>query len=268
MSVNTVPAPMLKSAPPLSERLPQLPAIITAIVIFGLWEASIHLFHIPQYVAPAPSDVLAELVKQRSLLLQNLLPTLLEALGGFVLGTTVAVALAVLMVRSRIVERSLFPIAVFIHTVPILAIAPILVLLFGTGYTPKVLIAAMLCFFPMLVNMVRGLNAISPQAFELMKILSATDWEIFRKLRFPSSMPFFFAALRVTAPTSVIGAIVGEWLGSDRGLGAIILQATYNFRAPLLYATIFLATAVSMTMFWLAGYIERRVVTWRTADTH
>jgi NitT/TauT family transport system permease protein len=268
MSANTVPAPPIKSAAPLSEVLPQLPAIVTAVVLFGAWEFSIHLFHIPQYVAPAPSEVLVELFKQRRLLAQNVAPTLLEGLGGFAIGTSVAVALAILMVRSRILERSLFPIAVFIHTVPILAIAPILVLLFGTGYTPKVLIAAMLCFFPMLVNMVRGLNAISPQAFELMKILSASDWEIFRKLRFPSSVPFFFSALRVTAPTSIIGAIVGEWLGSDRGLGAIILQATYNFRAPLLYATIFIATAASMTMFWLVGYVERRVVTWQSADTH
>jgi NitT/TauT family transport system permease protein len=166
------------------------------------------------------------------------------------------------------VEKCFYPIAVFIQSVPMLAIAPILVLLFGTGYTPKVTIAALICFFPTLVNMVRGLKAVNPQAFELMRILSASNSEIFFKLRLPSSLPFLFAALKVTAPSAMIGAIVGEWIGSRYGLGAMILEATYNFRAPMLYATIFVATAIAMAMFGLVGMVERRIIRWRVGEVY
>jgi NitT/TauT family transport system permease protein len=244
------------------------PALLTLIVIVVVWEGAIRLFHVPDYIAPAPSVVATELVRQLPNLAVNVVPTLLEALGGFAIGNLSAVLIAVAMVRSRFVEKCFYPIAVFIQSVPMLAIAPILVLLFGTGYTPKVTIAALICFFPTLVNMVRGLKAINPQAFELMRILSASNSEIFFKLRLPSSLPFLFAALKVTAPSAMIGAIVGEWIGSRYGLGAMILEATYNFRAPMLYATIFVATAIAMAMFGIVGLVERRIIRWRVGDVY
>jgi NitT/TauT family transport system permease protein len=244
------------------------PALLTLLVIVALWEGTIRFFHVPDYIAPAPSVVAAELIRQLPNLAVNVVPTLLEALGGFAIGNLSAVLIAVAMVRSPFVEKCFYPIAVFIQSVPMLAIAPILVLLFGTGYTPKVTIAALICFFPTLVNMVRGLKAVNSQAFELMRILSASNSEIFFKLRLPSSLPFLFAALKVTAPSAMIGAIVGEWIGSRYGLGAMILEATYNFRAPMLYATIFVATAIAMAMFGLVGMVERRIIRWRVGEVY
>jgi len=181
---------------------------------------------------------------------------------GFFAGNLAAVLIAVAFVHSRTVERAFFPIAVFINTIPILAIAPILVLILGPGLSAKVVIAALICFFPTLVNMVRGLQAISPQALELARILSASKSEVFWKMRLQSSLPFLFSALRIAATTSVIGAIVGEWVGATRGLGALIIEATFNFNSPLLYATVFLSSGLSVLMFALVALTERLVIRW------
>ena len=148
-----------------------------------------------------------------------------------------------------------------------LAKAPILVLIFGLGITSKVVIAAFICFFPTLANMVRGLQSVNPQSLELMRVLSASRAEIFWKLRVPSSLPFLFSALKIASTTSVLGAIVGEWIGADLGLGALIIEATHNFRSPLLYATIFVASGWAVVFFAVVSFVERRVVTWKPAET-
>ena len=234
----------------------------TAIGLLVIWEAGVWLFQIPAYIAPAPSDVGRTLVEDWPLLMKNFWPTFLESVLGFLFGNTAAILIAIAFVHSRTVERAFFPIAVFINTIPILAIAPILVLIFGAGLTAKVVIAALICFFPTLVNMVRGLQSVSPQTLDLARILSASKSEIFWKIRLPSSLPFLFSALRIAATTCVIGAIVGEWVGADRGLGALIIDSTFNFRSSLLYATVFLSSGLSVMLFTLVIIAERRIVRW------
>jgi NitT/TauT family transport system permease protein len=234
----------------------------TAIALVAIWQLGVRLFEVPTYIAPAPSDVAGAFYSKFPILMKNFWPTLLEALAGFFVGNLAAILIAVGFVHSRRVEQAFFPIAVFINTIPILAVAPILVLIFGPGLTAKVVIAALICFFPTLVNMVRGLEAVSPQALELARILSASKSEIFWKMRLPSSLPFLFSALRIAATTSVIGAIVGEWVGSDLGLGALILDSTFNFNSPLLYATVFLSSGLSVLLFAAVALAERLVIRW------
>ena len=236
--------------------------LATAAGLIALWQLGVRAFAVPTYIAPAPSDVATTLVDKFPLLMQNFWPTLFESIAGFAVGNIAAILIAVAFVHSRNVERAFFPIAVFINTIPILAIAPILVLIFGPGLTAKVVIAALICFFPTLVNMVRGLQSISPQALELARILSASKSEVFWKMRLPSSLPFLFSALKISATTSVIGAIVGEWVGADRGLGALIIDATFNFNSPLLYATVFMSSGLSVLMFALVSLAERWIVRW------
>ena len=156
----------------------------------------------------------------------------------------------------------------FVNTIPIIAVAPILVLIFGNGFTPKIIIAALICFFPTLVNMVRGLKAVSPATIDLMRVLSASKAEIFWKVRLQSSLPFLFAALKIASTTCVIGAIVGEWIGSNFGLGSLIIEATYNFRSSLLYATVLIAALWAVTLFSIVSLAERRFVTWKTGAVH
>jgi NitT/TauT family transport system permease protein len=169
--------------------------LLTAVGLILLWEAGVRGFSVPSYIAPAPSDIARTLVSDFPLLMRNFWPTLFESLLGFAVGNLGAVLIAIAFVHNKTVEKAFFPIAVFVNTVPILAIAPILVLIFGGGLTAKVVIAALICFFPTLVNMVRGLEAVTPQVMELARILSASKWEIFWKIRLPSSLPFLFAAL-------------------------------------------------------------------------
>ena len=239
------------------------PAIIAAVGILVLWQLIVTVFGVPTYIAPSPVQVLQVFVEQGDILWLNFWPTLLEAVAGFALGNTIAVLLAVWFVHNRLAERAFYPIAVFINTIPIIAIAPILVLMLGNGYAPKIVIAALICFFPTLVNMVRGLKAVSPQMLELMRVLSASDREILWKIRLQSSLPFLFAALKIASTTCVIGAIVGEWIGSNYGLGSLIIEATYNFRAPLLYATVILGAGLAVAFFVTTTLIERRVLKWK-----
>lgn len=236
--------------------------LATAAGLIALWQIGVRAFGVPTYIAPAPSDVAATFYAKFPLLMQNFWPTLFESVAGFAVGNIAAILIAVAFVHSRNVERAFFPIAVFVNTIPILAIAPILVLIFGPGITAKVVIAGLICFFPTLVNMVRGLQSVSPQALELARILSATKAEVFWKMRLPSSLPFLFSALKISATTSVIGAIVGEWVGADKGLGALIIDATFNFNSPLLYATVFMSSGLSVLMFALVSLAERWIVRW------
>lgn len=234
----------------------------TAVALLLVWQVGVRLFGVPSYIAPAPSDVAMTFVKDFPTLMANFWPTLVEAVLGFLVGNLVAVLIAIAFVHSRLVERAFFPLAVFINTIPILAIAPILVLIFGSGLTAKVMIAALICFFPTLVNMVRGLNSASPQILELTRVLSASKSEVFWKVRLPSSLPFLFSALKIAATTCVIGAIVGEWVGANLGLGALILDATFNFRSALLYATVFLSSGLSVLLFVIVTLAERLIVRW------
>ena len=243
-------------------------AIVAALGLLAAWQLGAWAFGLPIYIAPTPWQVAQALVAELPILLRNFLPTAVESFIGFVVGNAAAILLAVVFVHSKRLEAAFYPIAVFVNTIPVLAKAPILVLIFGLGITSKVVIAAFICFFPTLANMVRGLQSVNPQSLELMRVLSASRAETFWKLRVPSSLPFLFSALKIASTTSVLGAIVGEWIGADLGLGALIIEATHNFRSPLLYATIFVASGWAVVFFAVVSFVERRVVTWKPAESH
>jgi len=244
----------------------RLPPVVAALGLLAAWQLGAWAFGLPIYIAPTPIQVARTLVTELPVLLRNFGPTAVESLIGFLIGNTVAILVAVVFVHSKRLEAAFYPIAVFINTIPVLAKAPILVLIFGLGMTSKIVIAAFICFFPTLANMVRGLQSVNPPSLELMRVLSASRAEVFWKLRVPSSLPFLFSALKIASTTSVLGAIVGEWIGADLGLGALIIEATHNFRSPLLYATIFLASGWAVVFFAVIGFFERRVVTWKPGE--
>jgi len=170
---------------------------------------------------------------------------------------------ATLFVHNRRLQEIFFPVVVMFNSIPVVAKAPILVLIMGNGVEPKIAIAALVCFFPTLVNGVRGLEAVNPQAMELMRVLSASKREIFFKLRVFSALPFLFSALRIAASMSVIGAVVGEWIGATQGIGAMIIQATYNFDSALLYAAIIMSAVLSGTFFMVIVGLERWIIRWQ-----
>lgn len=234
--------------------------ILGAISIVAAWQFLIPLAGIPPYIVPTPVTIAEVFQKQWPLLFSNLWPTMVESVAGFLIGNTVAVLMAIVFVYSRVVQAAYFPVVLFFNTIPILALAPIIILIFGLGMLPKIIIAAVICFFPTLVNMIRGLSSASSSEQELLRILSATPWETFWRLRLPRSLPMLFSSLRIASTTAVIGAIVGEWIGSDKGIGALIIQATFNYRAGQLYAAIVLSSSMAICLFLIVVFIEKKVI--------
>ena len=272
----SVPADTLSSAPQLDDeqaryrdarrrerwRRRAMPAL-GIIGLLLLWWAVVVIFQVKPFIAPSPGAVLQTLYIKRDVLLANLLPTAGEALGGLLIGNLAAIGLATVFVHYRRLQEIFFPVVVMFNSIPVVAKAPILVLIMGNGVEPKIAIAALVCFFPTLVNGVRGLEAVNPQAMELMRVLSASKREIFFKLRVFSALPFLFSALRIAASMSVIGAVVGEWIGATQGIGAMIIQATYNFDSALLYAAIIMSAVLSGTFFMVIVGLERWIIRWQ-----
>ncbi|QKD04197.1 ABC transporter permease [Mesorhizobium loti] len=245
---------------PLSPQLAIALPVLGAASLLLAWQYLLPLLGVPAYIVPTPTAIFGVFQKNFALLMDNLRPTLIEALAGFVIGNLAAVLLAVLFVHNRILQATYFPIVLFFNTIPILALSPIIILIFGLGMTPKIVIAAVICFFPTLVNMIRGLDSAGDNEHELFRVLSATRWEIFWGLRLPRALPMLFSSLRIASATAVIGAIVGEWIGSDNGLGALIIQASFNYQSDRLYAAIVLSSCLSIVLFCAVVLVERRVI--------
>jgi NitT/TauT family transport system permease protein len=223
------------------------------LAALAAWWAIVAGLHVQTFIAPSPLLVLDTMVAKRGLLWANVLPTALEAGGGFVLGN---------------LRAMLFPVMLAINAIPTVAKAPILVLILGNGIEPRLTIAALVCFFPTLVNVVRGLEAVPPQAMDLMRVLSASRSEIFWRLRLFTALPHLFSALRISASLAVIGAVVGEWIGTTEGVGALIIQAMYDFDSPLMYAAIVLSATLSGVFFLVVVAVERMTLHWQPQERH
>lgn len=245
-----------------------MPVLLTTIGLVAAWQIGVTVFKVPTFMVPSPWEIVLAFRENAPILWKNFLPTLLEASLGFIFGNLIAILLAIWFVHSTVAERAIYPIAVFIKAIPIIALAPILVLIFGNGIAPKIIIAGLICFFPTLVNMVQGLKSVSPAMLDLMRVLSANKREVLWKVQLPASLPFLFAALKIAATSSVMGAIVAEWIGSSFGLGALIIEATYNFRSPLLYATVVIAALTAVVLFSIVSLVETKVVRWKPAAAH
>lgn len=239
-----------------------LPLVLLSLII-GAWQAAAVGFHWPDYFIPSPATIAHTLWHDRATILTNVVPTVEEAAGGFVLGNVAALLMAIMFVHARTAERAIYPLAIAIQSIPIVAIAPILVVTLGTGYTSKVVMTAIISFFPTLVNTLRGLDAIEPSLVELFQSVHASAWEVLIKLRLPNALPYIFVALRITASASVIGAIIAEWVGAQQGLGFLVINSTYQFDTPLLWATLVVSSALVLIAYALTALVERIAVPWQ-----
>lgn len=243
------------------------PAIALFFLVVVIWEAAVILLEVPRFLLPAPTVIAARIVEDRAMLWENLEVTMIAALAGFALGIAVAWALSVVFLYSRILERALFPWAIIIKTIPILAIAPLLTIWLGFGIAPKIAIAAIASFFPILVNTVRGLNAVDRQALELMRLLGASRWETIVHIRLFTSLPYTFAALKISSGIAVIGAIVAEFTGANLGIGTIIVTAGYRQDAAMLFSAIFVSCIATIALFYVVVLAERLLLYWPDAKT-
>jgi NitT/TauT family transport system permease protein len=241
---------------------PIFPTVIGFVIVLGVWEAWVHLTDVKPYLVPAPSTVAQRLYADPIFFAREGLRTVEGAMLGFATGGAVAFLLASVMAQTRFLERSIFPLAILIKVTPIVAIAPLLTIWFGFGLLPKVFIAALVVFFPIMVNALSGFRAVNPNALALFESLAASRWEVFFKLRVPSSLPYLFAAFRFSIPLSVIGAVVAEWFSGDRGLGAVIYIANNRLDMATCFAGVFSLALIGVALFLLTVAVERRVLFW------
>lgn len=235
---------------------------LIVLLTFVLWEAGVRLTGTPTYLIPAPSAVLVYLAQHPTTLLQAAGVTLLEALAGLGLGTIVGLALAVLINFWSRLEQGVMSLAILIKSTPIIAIAPILTIWLGFGAAPKVIVTALLTFFPVLINALSGFRATDRAIVEWMRSLDATPREIFIHARWPAARPYLFAALRVVGPLSLVGAVVAEWMGASGGLGRTMWLAYTNLNMPSLFAAVFVLTMMSTAVYQGIVILERRLLFW------
>ena len=251
-------------APTLSDKLKAHPEWLLTpavfIVFIALWEAIIHFYEVPIYIMPAPSNVALALANTHYL--DNALTTLSEALLGFLLAAFAGVALGALIAQFPLLEKTLYPYLIAIQTTPKIAVAPLFIMWFGFGMTSKVIIAGTIAFFPILVNVISGLRSTDPARIELMRSLRATRWQIFTMVRLPGALPMIFAGLNVAIIFSILGAIVGEFLGSRKGLGNAIMQMNVNLDTAGVFATLFVLSMIGVSLHLLMGYLQRKALFW------
>ncbi len=252
----------------LRDRVRQwIPPLMLVAILLGLWEGAVSVLGVPPYILPAPSTIAGTFFRQFPLLLRSAAATGLEILMGLALGGLGGLMLAVAIHHSRLVARSVQPFIIASQMIPVFAIAPLLIVWFGYGLWPKVAVAALIGFFPVVVNEVDGLRSASPEAIDLFRTLGASRWQVFTKLLFPASLPSLLSGMKVAATLSVVGATIGEWVGARQGLGYLMLQANAMLRVDLVFAAILMLTLIGLLLFAAFRIIERYVLRWRTTGT-
>jgi NitT/TauT family transport system permease protein len=196
---------------------------VTVVAFLGVWQLLVTLFNVPTWLLPSPVTIWFTFVKEAPMLVRHVVATGTGAVGGLIIGSLAGLVLAIVMVRSRLIERILMPLLVIDQSIPKMALAPIFVIWFGAGMASRVFIAIVISFFPMIVNAVRGMKSVDTRLNQLMDTLSASPWTVLRKVRLPNAVPHIFAGLKVAVPLAVIGAVVAEFMQADSGLGYVVL---------------------------------------------
>jgi NitT/TauT family transport system permease protein len=240
--------------------------IASLVGMLVLWEAACKVLNVPAFIVPTPSAILSESWAARARFLDNSWVTLYETLAGFGLSIVIGVPLAVALVYSPILRSAVYPLLVVTQSVPKVAIAPVLLLMMGHGELPKIFVAFLVAFFPIVVDTATGLAATPPDLLDLSRSYRASQLKIFLKVRFPMALPFIFSGLKVAITLAVIGAVVGEFVGSDRGLGYVILSATAYWKADVAFGAMILLSIMAVILFSLVSLAERLICPWYTDE--
>lgn len=238
------------------------------VIVVALWEVVVRAWKIPAFLAPAPSAIVESLAGgfRSRLYLEHFWVTLYEAMFGFVIAAASGIALGTVIAQFRVVERTLYPYLVALQTLPKIAIAPLIIVWFGFGISSKIIIAATVAFFPVLVNVIVGLKTIDQGKLDLMRSLKASRWQTFRLVQFPNALPFVFAGLDIAIVFSVLGAIVGEFVGAQRGLGNLILQFNVSLDIAGVFAVLLLLSVMGVVLHLVMQAVQRRIIFWAEPD--
>lgn len=244
----------------------QLMPVLTLLLLLAAWEAFVAIFEIRSYLLPAPSEVFAALLKHIRLLWRASLFTVQNMLVGYFLAVVLGVLLALPIAFSSLMQRTVYPVMVMSQLVPKVALAPIFVVWFGFGMLPKVLVVFLLSFFAVVLNGVSGLRSIDPEIISLTRSTGASALDTFLKVRLPHALPAFFTGFKLAAISATVGAVIGEFIGSDRGLGYTILTANGDLQTDLSFASIVMLTILGLILYYAVELIERLAIPWHVSQ--
>ncbi|MCD6400507.1 MAG: ABC transporter permease [Anaerolineales bacterium] len=265
MDKETIPQELLdqRKSDKFNELLRKRLLPVIGITIFlVIWEVAVRILELPSYLLPTPSEIAITMVERFHDLLQNSWVTAYEMLLGYFLAIAIGVPLAIAITASKTFDNFITPILLFFQTVPKISLAPLFLVWFGVGTMPKVLVAFLISFFPIVIDTAVGLRSISPDMIDLAKSMGATKQQIFTRFRLPTSLPYMFSGLKVASTLAVVGAVVGEFVGADKGLGYMLLVANSNLQTALMFGTIVALTVQGLILFYIIQFLETMLIPW------
>ena len=236
--------------------------LLLMFLILAAWEALVRLFEVPTFVLPTPTQIVAAIFLDRAIIFSQLKVTLFEILSGYLLAAVVGFCLSLAILYSNAFRRGVLPLIVASQTIPVIAIAPILVIWFGYNAAPRIIITALVAFFPLTVAIVTGLHSLEPQLINFFRSLNASEYQIFLKLRLPAALPNIFAGLKVASTLAVIGATISEWVGASEGLGYLMAQDSAQLNTTRVFSSLVVLGVLGMTFFATVGLVEKLMMPW------
>jgi len=239
--------------------------LVTVLLLIVAWHFAVIVFHIPTYLLPAPEMVLERLASDWSFILKHSWVTIYETIGGFLLSIVIGVPLAIILVASPTIDRALMPLLVLSQTFPKIALAPLIIIWFGLGLFPKLLVSFLVAFFPVLISTVVGMRAVEIEMLELARSMRASMFQIFWKFRIPFALPNLFAGMKVAIAFAIVGAIIGEWVGANQGLGYLLLQSNANLDTALLFSVLVVLLVLGVVFYYAVEWLERMLLPWHAS---
>lgn len=239
-----------------------LPPAALLVGAVGIWELAARTLGIERYILPAPSEIATALARDRSLLASDAWVTVREIALGFTIAVAAGLGVALLLHLSRALRTAAYPLLIASQTLPVIVLAPILVIMFGYDIRPKLAIVALICFFPIAVNALDGLRSVDRDLLKMMRSLDASRWSMLTRVELPAALPFAFSGAKVAASVAAIGAVFGEWVGSDAGLGFLMIQGTAQLQTARVFAAVVILTVIAVALFGLVGALERLAIPW------
>lgn len=236
------------------------------VLLLIIWELATRAGEVPRWLLPSPKDILVTFWQWKADLVRHTAVTMYETLAGFLIAVVVGVPLAALLTSSNLVWRTLYPVLTAIQSIPKTAIAPLLLVWIGAGDAPKIIIAFLISFFPIVVNTATGMMLVEPELVDVLRSLRASRLQEMWEIRLPNALPHIFSACKVGITLAVVGAVIGEFVGADAGLGYIILVASSQLKTDLAFVAIFLLSLLGMVLFWLVCLLEKWMVPWGVAE--
>ncbi|MDI9494120.1 MAG: ABC transporter permease [Bacillota bacterium] len=249
----------MKSTKEISNKLIPL---LFALFLVLIWEAVVRAGLVPRFILPSPSDVLKAFVMTMPDMIDHILVTLREALTGFAVAIILSLLLAMAMDRFPAVKKALYPLLIVSQTIPIIILAPLFILWFGFGILPKIIVAVLVCFFPIIISLLEGLSSVDVDMINLLKSMGASKSQIFKIVKLPASMVGLFSGLRIAATYSIMGAVIGEWLGGDSGIGFYIVRVKHSFAVDKVFAATLVVIILSMLLFKVITIIQNLSMPW------